>query len=124
MTYGTGKVVGTIVQDDITVAGLQLQGHTFGVATVESVEFSSDKTPFDGLMGLAQSVRSFSPSTVSFISTYYLKILSEQQTPTPIEALAAAGLVPAAITSYKISRVADNKNDGEITFGYAVSPVF
>jgi hypothetical protein len=44
-------------------------------------------------------------------------ILSEQQTLTPIEALAAAGLVPAAITSFKIPRVADNKNDGEITFG-------
>ena len=52
------------------------------------------------------------------------KTLSEQQTPTPIEALAAANLVPAAITSFKISRVADNKNDGEITFGYAASPVF
>jgi len=99
VTYGTGKVTGTIIQDDITVAGLQLQGHTFGVAAVESVDFSSDNTPFDGLMGLAQST------------------LSEQQTPTPIEALAAAGLVPAAITSFKISRVADNKNDGEITFG-------
>jgi len=99
VTYGTGNVKGSIVQDDISVAGLQLKGHTFGVASQESVEFSSNDTPFDGLMGLAQST------------------LSEQKTNTPIEALAANGLVQDAITSYKISRALDNKNDGEITFG-------
>jgi hypothetical protein len=99
VTYGTGSVSGDIVTDNIAIAGLQLSQHTFGVATTESVDFSSDGTPFDGLMGLAQST------------------LSEQQTLTPIESLAKANLVPAAITSYKISRLADNKNDGEITFG-------
>ncbi|KAG5645562.1 hypothetical protein DXG03_005838 [Asterophora parasitica] len=99
VTYGTGEVQGSIVQDDIVVAGLALKAHTFGVATTESVQFSDDSTPFDGLMGLAQST------------------LSEQRTLTPIEALAKAGLVQDAITSYKISRLADNKNDGEITFG-------
>ena len=46
-----------------------------------------------------------------------IKALSEQKTPTPIEALAKEGLVSEAITSYKISRLADNQNDGEITFG-------
>ena len=46
-----------------------------------------------------------------------VKTLSEQKTLTPIEAMAKAGLVNDAITSYKISRLADNKNDGEITFG-------
>ncbi|KAF8150776.1 aspartic peptidase A1 [Crassisporium funariophilum] len=99
VTYGTGEVSGNIIQDDITVAGLALKGHTFGVATLESVDFSADTTPFDGLMGLAQST------------------LSEQQTATPVEALAKAGLIPDSITSFKISRLADNKNDGEITFG-------
>jgi len=99
ITYGTGNVAGNIIKDDISVAGLQLKAHTFGVATKESIDFSDNSTPFDGLMGLAQST------------------LSEQKTATPIEALAAANLVPAAITSYKISRAADNKNDGEITFG-------
>lgn len=42
--------------DDITVAGLKLAKHTFGTASLESVQFSSDSTDFDGLMGLAQSV--------------------------------------------------------------------
>lgn len=57
ITYGTGEVSGNIVTDDINVAGLALPKHTFGVATTESVEFSDNSTPFDGLMGLAQSVR-------------------------------------------------------------------
>ena len=42
---------------------------------------------------------------------------SSQGQLTPIESLAAQGSVPAAIVSYKISRLADKKNDGEITFG-------
>ncbi|OSD06372.1 acid protease [Trametes coccinea BRFM310] len=99
VTYGTGAVAGDVVQDNINVAGLALNGHTFGVAAEETVDFSSDTVPFDGLMGLAQST------------------LSEQGVPTPVEALAKAGLIDDAITSYKISRLADNKNDGEITFG-------
>jgi hypothetical protein len=99
VTYGTGQVAGDIVTDDISIAGLKLPAHTFGVANVESVDFSSDTTPFDGLMGLAQST------------------LSQQQTLTPVESLAKAKLIQDAIVSYKISRLADNLNDGEITFG-------
>jgi len=99
VTYGTGQVKGTIVKDDINLGGLALKGHVFGVADEESVEFSSNTTPFDGLMGLAQST------------------LSEQKTLTPVEALAAAKVIPDSVVSYKISRLADNKNDGEITFG-------
>ncbi|KAF9453437.1 acid protease [Macrolepiota fuliginosa MF-IS2] len=99
VTYGTGSVSGDIITDNLAIAGLQLTGHTFGVATTESVDFSSNTTPFDGLMGLAQST------------------LSEQKTATPIEALASQKLVNAAVIGYKISRLADNKNDGEITFG-------
>lgn len=99
VTYGTGNVTGTIIQDDINIAGLALPGHTFGATTSESPEFSSNKIPFDGLMGLAQST------------------LSQQQTLTPVEALAKGGLISDAIVSYKLGRVRDNKNDGEITFG-------
>ncbi|KAF9046830.1 aspartic peptidase A1 [Hymenopellis radicata] len=99
VTYGTGAVAGDIIQDNVVVAGLALDAHTFGVATTESVEFSGDTTSFDGLMGLAQST------------------LSNQGVPTPPESLAAAGLIAGAITSYKISRLADGLNDGEITFG-------
>ncbi|KIJ52604.1 hypothetical protein M422DRAFT_26177 [Sphaerobolus stellatus SS14] len=99
VTYGTGSVNGTIIKDDVLLAGLSLPGHIFGVANLESVDFSSNTTRFDGLMGLAQSG------------------LSQQGVPTPVESLASAGLISKAITSYKISRLADGKNDGEITFG-------
>ncbi|KAG9118508.1 hypothetical protein FRC07_006946 [Ceratobasidium sp. 392] len=75
VTYGTGQVAGDIITDDVSIAGLKLPAHTFGVATVESKEFSSNDTPFDGLVGLAQST------------------LSNQKVPTPPESLAKAGLL-------------------------------
>ena len=99
ITYGTGSVDGNVVKDNIIVAGLQLPNHTFGVAKQETVDFSSDQTRFDGIMGLAQSG------------------LSQQETLTPVESLAKAGLIQEAITSFKISRLADQKNDGQVTFG-------
>ncbi|KIM39982.1 hypothetical protein M413DRAFT_19672 [Hebeloma cylindrosporum] len=99
VTYGTGQVSGNIIKDNIAIAGLALDAQTFGVATSESVDFSSNTTPFDGLMGLAQAT------------------ISQQRTPTPVDSLATAGLIPDSIVSFKISRLADNLNDGEITFG-------
>jgi hypothetical protein len=56
VTYGSGSVAGVLCKDNINMAGLQLNNHTFGVANEESVQFSADTVPFDGLMGLAQSV--------------------------------------------------------------------
>jgi Eukaryotic aspartyl protease len=44
------------MKDNLNIAGLALNGHTFGVATSESVDFSDNSVPFDGIMGLAQSV--------------------------------------------------------------------
>jgi Eukaryotic aspartyl protease len=52
--YGKGSVNGTIVMDNIQIAGLSLTNHTFGVANQESENFASSS--FDGLMGLASSV--------------------------------------------------------------------
>jgi len=97
--YGTGAVAGNVVQDNINLAGLKLTAHTFGTASEETEEFAGPGVSFDGLMGLALSVQ------------------SEQKTLTPVEALAKNGLIRDAITSYKISRLEDGKNDGEITFG-------
>jgi len=99
VTYGSGSVQGGIIADDVSIAGLSLPGHTFGVATLESVDFSADSVQFDGLMGLAQST------------------LSQQGVPTPIEALAQSGAVSDAIMAFKLGRVADGDNDGEVTFG-------
>jgi hypothetical protein len=99
VTYGKGAVLGNIITDDIAVAGLKLSNHTFGVATEETEDFSGNTTLFDGIMGLAQST------------------LSNQKTLTPSESLAKAGQIQEAIVSFKISRLADQKNDGEVTFG-------
>jgi hypothetical protein len=95
-------VSGTVIQDNINVAGLALNNHVFGVADQETDDFGSNNTPFDGLMGLAKSA------------------LSEEQTLTPPESLAQQGLIQQAIVSYKIPRLADNLKDGEITFGYVL----
>lgn len=98
-TYGSGAVAGNIVQDDVNMGGLALPAHTFGVATQETVQFADPSVAFSGLMGLAQGT------------------LAEQKVPTPVEALATAGTIPAAITSFKLGRVADGNNDGEVTIG-------
>ncbi|KAH7911340.1 acid protease [Hygrophoropsis aurantiaca] len=99
VTYGSGAVAGVLCQDNVNIAGLALNNHTFGVALEETVQFSGNTTAFDGLMGLAQST------------------LSEQNVSTPVESLASQGLIASAITSFKISRLSDGLNDGEVTFG-------
>ncbi|KAF9045656.1 acid protease [Hymenopellis radicata] len=99
ITYGSGRVSGFKVSDDVNIAGLTLTGHRFGVANNESSNFSGDSAKFDGLVGLA------------------LSSISNQDVLTPVEALAKEGLIDEAITSYKISRLFDGLNDGEITFG-------
>jgi hypothetical protein len=87
-----------------------------GVAFVESDDFASYTAPYDGLLGLAQSV---STLTVAFPTSAHAwkQKLSNQGVITPIEALANQGMLKAAITSYKMARVADHKHDGTITFG-------
>lgn len=49
--------MGNIVTDTIIIAGLPLPAHRFGVAKIESMDFSDDSVPFSGLMGFASSVR-------------------------------------------------------------------
>ncbi|KAL8277192.1 hypothetical protein RQP46_010365 [Phenoliferia psychrophenolica] len=78
ITFGTGQVSGTLAQDDVTIAGLKLPQHTFGVTTIESADFGAAGVPFDGLMGLAKSQ------------------LSTQKTPTPIESMATFGGVDSS----------------------------
>jgi hypothetical protein len=99
ITYGSGAVSGDIVRDNVVIDGLSLPNHTFGTANRETSDFSAFAIPYDGLMGLGLSVG------------------SDQGVPNPVDALASAGLIKDSITSYKISRVADGKHDGEITFG-------
>ena len=98
LTYDQGFVVGHIVSDNVNIVGMALNDLVFGVALFE---LPGPPDPnYDGLMGLAQSSASTIPGVL-----------------TPVEALAKQGLIKEAITSYKIPRLSDGFNDGEITFG-------
>nr|XP_018267070.1 endopeptidase [Kwoniella dejecticola CBS 10117]OBR89228.1 endopeptidase [Kwoniella dejecticola CBS 10117] len=56
VTYGSGAVAGVLAADTMTIAGMTLVNHAMGVTLQESVQFSAENVPFDGLMGLALSV--------------------------------------------------------------------
>jgi hypothetical protein len=72
-TYGAGSVSGTIITDNIVIAGLSLNQHVFGVGTTESVDFLSNTIDFDGIMGLGQSVRSH--ISIYLIPSYLILVL-------------------------------------------------
>ncbi|KAK0469920.1 aspartic peptidase domain-containing protein [Desarmillaria tabescens] len=97
--YGTGQVSGFLAHDDVSIVGLELKAHKFGVAQNESADFTADSIPFDGLLGFAQTVA------------------SRQRTPTVVEALYKAHQIEDEVVSFKIPRAADGKNDGELMLG-------
>ena len=99
VVYGTGQVAGVLAKDTISMGGLTLRNHTFGVTLQQSVEFSGADVQFDGLVGTAQSR------------------LSNQGVLTPVEALREAGAISSATVSYALGRVDDDTNVGQITFG-------
>ncbi|KAJ7739319.1 acid protease [Mycena olivaceomarginata] len=87
-----------------------------------SSSFVASNTPFQVTYGTGAVAGAIVTDDIS-IAGLTLKAhtfgstLSQQKTATPVESLASQGLITDAITSYKISRALDNKNDGEITFG-------
>ncbi|KAK0495372.1 aspartic peptidase domain-containing protein [Armillaria luteobubalina] len=97
--YGTGAVSGILVHDVVSIMGLTLEAHKFGVAQNESADFTADNIPFDGLLGLAQIAA------------------SRQKTRTVVEALYETRQIEDATVSLKIPRAADGKNDGELMLG-------
>ncbi|KZO96671.1 acid protease [Calocera viscosa TUFC12733] len=99
--YGSGNsaAAGYIVADDVTLAGLALPNHKFGVAVLETSDFGSSDMSWSGLMGLSKSS------------------LSVMGVPTPVDSLYKAGLISEPIVSFKIPRESDGLNDGEIAFG-------
>jgi len=98
--YGSGIAAGWIVTDDVTLAGLALPNHKFGVAQLETESFGlSSYTSASGILGLSKAS------------------LSAMGVPTPAESMYSAGLIPEPIVSFKIPRESDGLNDGEITFG-------
>ena len=66
ISYGDGSSVsGEQYQDTVSIAGLQAQGQTLGVASEYSLGFEKNAYPPDGLMGMAfQSISEYDASPV------------------------------------------------------------
>nr|XP_019049096.1 endopeptidase [Kwoniella bestiolae CBS 10118]OCF28026.1 endopeptidase [Kwoniella bestiolae CBS 10118] len=101
VTYGSGAVAGVLAADSMTIAGMTLVNHVMGVTLQESVQFSANNVPFDGLVGLA------------------LGKLANQGVQTPLESLASTGLIKDPILGIALGRLTDGENNGELVFGQA-----
>lgn len=99
INYGSGNITGHVVTDNLSFAGMNVTNHTFGVATIESPDFTSQSTLFDGILGLA------TPS------------IAAVKGPTLVQALANDGLIKDPIVSFYLDRSSNASNYGQITFG-------
>lgn len=99
ISYGTGSVTVNKATDSMTIAGMKLDNFGFGVATRETHQFGGNNIPFDGLLGLGGSS------------------LSTTHMDTPIDSLYNNHKISQPIVGYRLGRVADGENKGQITFG-------
>ncbi|KAJ7056614.1 aspartic peptidase domain-containing protein, partial [Mycena amicta] len=100
ITYGKGAVSGRLARDHVVFPGrMRVENHTFGIAHNESAQFTSNESPLDGVLGCGK------------------QSLAMQPTWTFLNALKAHGLIQNRTISYKISRIKDGDNDGEMTIG-------
>ena len=94
--YATGKVAGSVVNDTITLAGMDID-LSFGLASDVSDDFLT--YPMDGILGLAR------PRS------------NELNVPSFLEVLKTEGRLKANVFGMSFQRHSDNTNDGEISFG-------
>ncbi|TFY60050.1 hypothetical protein EVG20_g7565 [Dentipellis fragilis] len=101
-TYAdSGWAAGRLVTDDVRIGRtgpLLLTDHRFGVATTVTQDLANAVQ--DGVMGLATSAMAKQAGQRNIVDSLY-----------------RAGLIRSRIVSFKIPRVADATNDGQITFG-------
>lgn len=93
IAYGTGKVSGALVEDKISVAGIEVTME-FGVADTTSSDF--EHFAFDGILGLAMT----KGATDNFMGS-----LQEDK------------LLKSNVFSFDLNRAEDGSNTGELTFG-------
>ncbi|KAI9889516.1 MAG: hypothetical protein M1814_005210 [Vezdaea aestivalis] len=98
-SYGFGSVGGTYATDNILFAGFNVKS-TFGIASTLSSEFTG--VALDGLLGLGDSS----------LSRDYAR-----NDPSVLDALYNSKQITQRIFGIRLSRTADGKDDGEITFG-------
>lgn len=96
VTYGTGSVAGTVVNDTISFAGITIP-FAFGLATEVSSEFLN--YPMDGILGLARAD------------------LDQQAPPTLMDVLKGQKKLQSSLFGINLQRQADNSNDGVVNFG-------
>ncbi|TFY66622.1 hypothetical protein EVG20_g4465 [Dentipellis fragilis] len=102
--YEEGSFVdGFVATDNVKVGGQTLPTFRFGVAS--SVEGKITKQDFDGVMGFGKSTA------------------SDVKGPTVVEALAAAKVIPAAISGWRIARHAEG-DIGEVLLGAVNTQLF
>ncbi|KAI5784597.1 aspartic peptidase domain-containing protein [Geopyxis carbonaria] len=94
--YGSGDVMGVVVQDKISFAGFDITAQ-FGLATQVSDDFINFE--IDGIMGLG------------FTGA------SQQGVPTIMDVLKDQGLIQVKLYGVALSRASDGANDGVINFG-------
>lgn len=93
ISYGTGKVAGSLTQDSISVDSLDVT-MTFGVANTTSSDFTH--FAFDGILGLA---------------------MTKGATDNFMDSVQEDGLLKSNIFSFDLNRAEDGPNTGELTFG-------
>lgn len=93
IAYGSGTVKGNLVEDTISLAGLNVP-MTFGVANETSDDFNH--FPFDGILGLSMTTG----ATDNFVQT-----------------VKNAKTLQSNLFSVSLSRHSDGVNNGEIIFG-------
>ena len=96
--YGSGSLTGFLSQDDVTFSSLTVHGQVFAEATSEpGLAFIAGK--FDGILGLA-----FQSISVDNVTPVWYNLLSQ-------------GKVSNPVFGVYLSRNAQSKVGGEITFG-------
>ena len=69
--YGSGSVKGDLVQDVVSVAGLDVQKQVFGASTEEALAFATSR--FDGILGLA-----FRKISVDHVQTVFNNMVAQK----------------------------------------------
>ena len=96
--YGSGSLTGFLSQDDVSFSSLSVHGQVFAEATSEpGLAFIAGK--FDGILGLA-----FQTISVDNVTPVWYNLLSQ-------------GKVSSPVFGVYLSRNAQSKVGGEITFG-------
>ncbi|KAG0642068.1 aspartic peptidase domain-containing protein [Tuber brumale] len=101
--YGSGQVEGTLVSDDVSFAGFNMN-ISFGVATRVSDDFIY--FPIDGIMGLG------------------FRDASIQNVPTIMDELVNNGLIDQKLFGIALARSTDAVNDGVVNFGAIDASLF